>query len=133
MDFLKKYTKTGIAILCGIFATLMGFFAVAYTGLGAFNAFHLLNFDNALFIITGIVGIIGIVWGVISLVGVAYSILKKPLNFDLVPIISIAIALTYMILGIIVAEGLPTLCFIPFILQAIFITCYYISDKVFKK
>ena len=133
MDFLKKYAKTGIAILCGIFTTLIGFFAVAYLGFGAVNAFNLLNFDNALFIITGIVGIIGIIWGVISLVGVAYAILKKPLNLDLVPIISVAIALLYMILGLIVAEGLPTLCFVPLILQAIFITCYFISDKIFKK
>ncbi len=133
MDFLKKYAKTGIAILCGIFATLMGFFAVANTGVISVNAFHLLNFNNALFIITGIVGIIGIVWGVISLVGVAYSILKKPLNLDLIPILSIAIAFVYMVLGIVVAEGLPTLCFVPFILQAIFITCYFVSDKVFRK
>ena len=132
MEILRKWAKPVLATLCALFTALACIFPLARAYGLSVNAFDVISYSGADMIITGVVGILALVYGVIALVMIVMATFANKGKIDSVPAISCVLTLVYAIMSFVLG-GVGNIAFVPFILVAVFTVCYYLSDKVLKK
>ena len=107
----------------------MGLFPVVSIYGRGVDAFYLLGYSRAECIVTGVIAIIAALMGLISLIVIGWGIYAKKNKTTFIPITACILSLAYMILCLVVAEGIGTLGFIPFIIIVLMTVAYFICAK----